>query len=66
MLGPVFEAHYPGVCWQCDEWFSGSSASGQGDMIQARSKGGYQHEKCPELNIKPCKFVGSSDEEMGF
>jgi hypothetical protein len=55
-------ARYPGVCSECDTRFL------PGEPITGAQYGkGYQHAACPEdLPEKPTRFVGSTDEEMGF
>lgn len=58
----VLMARYPGVCTECGiRFFEGDPISG------AKYGKGYQHAVCPEeIELKPTRFVGSTDEEMGF
>jgi hypothetical protein len=55
-------ARYPGVCQECEGRFL------PGEAITSAEYGrGYQHAECPEVAVeKPTRFVGSTDEEMGF
>lgn len=64
-MSRTITARYPGVCTECPTRIV------PGDLIISAgfNRGRYQHAECPEdAELQPAntRFVGSTDDEMGF
>jgi len=60
----VLRAKFDGYCLDC----TGRIAAGE-EIMHGTVEGvkGWIHVECPELpDEKPCKFIGTDDESMGY